>query len=386
MSNDKQITSKEVPAISDTVKRRIELMVNIAYAAMICAIIFLAYRYALRLVMPFIIAFVIVSMLNPLIRKLKRVMKTEHGVVSFLVMLIVYVLVGFGLFMLIMNLTFRLRDGFVHLAAFYEASLSPAMMQAWENLSALSADIPELQEGIVTLQDAITGASQTLVTSLSQWGAGAVTSFTTGLADFLVSFIFTIMLSFFISIRYDEVVSFIKAQCPDKIKRNITETKEIFRTAVLRYMVAVLKIQIITFIILAVGMLILGVENALLIAVGIAIMDALPVIGTGTVLIPWTIIELIRGNFPLALGLIILYLIITITRNIVEPKIVGDNLGLNPIVALMAIYLGLRLFGIFGMIMMPIVTQIILELHRRGKFKLFREAKSEKPEAPAAEP
>ena len=368
-------TVRGAAAISDAVKRRLEIMINIAFAAMICGIVFLAYRYALRLMAPFIIAFFIVSIVHPLIRRLKKVMKTEHGIVSFLVMLIIYALIGFGLFALIMNLVFRLRDGFVLFAEFYEYSMSPAIMQFWENLSAFFADSPDLLEGIITLQDAFTGASQTLVSTLSQRGTQIFTSFTSGLANFLVSFIFTIILSFFISIQYDNVVSFIKAQLPDKIQRNIAETKEIFRTAVLRYMLAVLKIQVITFCILTVGLLILRIPNVFLIAAGIALLDALPVFGTGTVLIPWSVIELIRGNFPLAIGLIILYLIITLTRNIVEPKIVGDNLGLNPIVALMTIYLGWRLFGIFGMIMMPIITQIVLELHRRGKFKLFRDSK-----------
>jgi len=363
-----------VSVISDAVKRRLELMANIAFAAMICGIVFLVYRYALRFIMPFIIAFLIVSMVHPIIRGLKKLMKTDHGIVSFLVMLIVYGLVGTGLFALVFNLVFWVRDGFVAFAAFYETTLSPAMMQAWENLSAFVGQFSgDWVEGVVTMQDALTGASQTLVTTLSQRGAGAVASFTGGLANFIISFIVTIMLSFFISIQYDKVVGFIRAQLPDKVQRNLSEIKEIFRTAVLRYLMATLKLMAITFAILTAGLLVLRVQNAVLIAVGIAVLDALPVFGTGTILIPWAVIEIIRGNFSMALGLIILYAIILITRNILEPKIVGDNLGLNPIVALMSIYLGFRLFGVFGMIMMPILTQIVLELQKRGKFRLFRE-------------
>jgi sporulation integral membrane protein YtvI len=209
--------------------------------------------------------------------------------------------------------------------------------------------------------------------SLSQSGVEGIAAFTGGLATFLISFIFTIVLSFFISIRYDDVVLFIKTQLPKKIRDNLAETREILRTTVGRYLVAYLKMMFITFCELAIGLTLLRVQGAILIAAGIAILDAFPVVGTGTVLIPWTIFELIRGNYTLALGFIILYGVITLVRYTIEPKIVGDNLGLNPIVSLMAIYLGFRLFGVFGMIIMPITTQFVLELHRRGRIKIFRD-------------
>ncbi|MCL2068779.1 MAG: sporulation integral membrane protein YtvI [Oscillospiraceae bacterium] len=360
--------------ISDATKRRLDLLISITLAGMICAIAYLVYKYALRLIMPFLVAFIIVSLVHPLIRRLKKAVKTDRGVVSFLVMLVIYTLLGTGLFFLIVNLAFRAMDMFRGLSGFYENALAPSMTQFWESVSVIAASLPvEMHIDIGTVQDAMMQGVQSSVMALSQRGLEGVTAFMGGLATFLISFIFTIMLSFFISVRYDAVVLFIKTQLPQKIQDNLAETRGILKAAVGRYLKAYLTMMFITFCELAIGLSLLGARGALLIAAGVAVLDAFPIVGTGTVLIPWTIFEVIRGSYTMALGLIILYATITFVRYILEPKIVGDNLGLNPIVSLMAIYLGFMLFGVFGMIIMPIATQLILELHRRGKIKLFRD-------------
>jgi len=119
------------------------------------------------------------------------------------------------------------------------------------------------------------------------------------------------------------------------------------------------------------GLLVLGESNAIAIALGIALFDALPFFGTGAIMVPWAALELLQGNYPLGVGLAILYAIVTLIRNIIEPKIISDKLGLNPIVSLVAIYLGFRTMGVLGMIFMPILVQILFALHQEGSFPLF---------------
>ena len=104
----------------------------------------------------------------------------------------------------------------------------------------------------------------------------------------------------------------------------------------------------------------------------IAIADALPVLGTGTVVLPWAVISLLQQRFYLALGLVLLYLIITAVRQFIEPKVVGDQLGLPPLVAIICIYLGFIWFGIKGAILFPITMNIILCLHRAGKIHIWK--------------
>ena len=354
---------------------KLKRMINIAYITLICVAVFLVLKYALVLVLPFLIAFAIVSAIHPIIRRLKKVMKTQHPSISFIVMLIIYIGIGTGLFFLAFNLIFWLRNQFIQLPRYYDTVLVPTFIQIRDNVSDLLNEMPEdWRIQLLSMQERMMQEIQSALMNLSQRGLTFISSFTAGVPGFLIAFIFTIMTSFFLSMQYDTVVKFLKIQPPPRIREAISEIGDILQTTVLKYLSAFMKIMCVTFVEVSIGLSFLRVQNAILIALIIAVFDILPVLGTGAIVIPWAIIECFKGNFALALGLIILYAIVTVVRNIVEPKIVGDKLGLNPIVSLTSIYLGFQLIGFPGMIVMPMLTQILLQLHRRGKLRLFREA------------
>ena len=115
---------------------------------------------------------------------------------------------------------------------------------------------------------------------------------------------------------------------------------------------------LITFVELFVGFLILQVDYAFVLAILIAFVDFLPVLGTGAILAPWGIIALLTKNYFLGIGIIVLFVVMTVIRQIIEPKIVGKSLGVHPILTLIAIYLGYKLFGIVGMIFLPIAALV----------------------------
>jgi len=118
---------------------------------------------------------------------------------------------------------------------------------------------------------------------------------------------------------------------------------------------------------------VLRVNNSIPIALGIAIFDALPVLGTGGIMVPWIAIALLNGKIPLAVGLAILYAIVLVVRNIIEPRIVGNQLGLHPLVTLSAIYAGFKLMGVMGMILFPIMVQILAGLHHSKVIQLWQD-------------
>ena len=132
-----------------------------------------------------------------------------------------------------------------------------------------------------------------------------------------------------------------------------------------------LTIMFITFIELAIGLTVLRVNNSVLLAVLISLIDILPVLGTGTVLIPWSLISLIMGDTFLGIGLIILYMIILIVRNIIEPKFIGKRIGLKPLVTLISMYLGLQLAGVVGMFIFPLAMAFLKNLHDTGVVKIW---------------
>ena len=136
-------------------------------------------------------------------------------------------------------------------------------------------------------------------------------------------------------------------------------------------------IMFITFCELFLGLSILnltGIMNnsyVVIIAVAIAIFDILPVAGSGGILIPWAVISLVLGNFSQAIGLIVIYIIISIIRQYIEPKIVGSSLGVHPIVTLAGLYFGLKLFGFLGMFIVPITIMAIKAFNDAGRIHLY---------------
>ena len=122
------------------------------------------------------------------------------------------------------------------------------------------------------------------------------------------------------------------------------------------------KLMGVTFLVLAVGFLLLRVDSPILLALGVSFLDALPVFGIGTILIPWAVISLVTGDMGLGLGLLGLYGAAALLRNVLEPKVLGANLGLSPLVTLAAIYAGWRLMGIWGMIGFPLAAMVLMQV------------------------
>ncbi len=129
--------------------------------------------------------------------------------------------------------------------------------------------------------------------------------------------------------------------------------------------------MLLTFFELTVGLHILGIENALVIAFLIAIFDVLPVLGTGGIMLPWILISFLNNQVKTGVGLLILYLVITVIRNIIEPKIVGKQIGLHPLLMLMCMYLGARLFGFLGIFILPILILIVQNLNDTGIIHIY---------------
>jgi sporulation integral membrane protein YtvI len=362
-------------------KNRVDFLINLVYYAAIVVLAYLAIKYVLGWVLPFFLAFCIVSIVNPVIRFVDIKMKFSHRAASVTVMIVIYALVGFLLFELILQLFYVMRDVFAQLPSYYTTTLSPAFTKLGENIESLFNKLPiNLTAQLYGLQNDLLGEIQSWLVRTSQSGMSYVSAFTGRIPAFVIAFVFTVMLTFFIGSQYNQVTAFLKAQLPGRLKGMVSELKMVINDIILRYIKAIFKLMLITFVELTIGLLVLRTENAIFIALGIAVFDALPFFGTGAIMIPWALIELIQGNYTFALGLGILYAIVTVVRNILEPHIVGQKLGLNPIVSIVAIYLGFKIFGIFGMIFMPIVTQIALELHKKSVIKLYNPVKLPEPE------
>ena len=142
--------------------------------------------------------------------------------------------------------------------------------------------------------------------------------------------------------------------------------------ALFKYIKAQLILMSITFTELTIAFLILRLPSAFLLAMLISVVDALPILGTGTILIPWAVIQILLGNYKFAISLLIIYGICLLVRQLLEPRIVSDQIGMYPLLTLMAMYIGLNTLGFLGMILGIIVLIVVINLHKSGLVKLWK--------------
>ena len=177
---------------------------------------------------------------------------------------------------------------------------------------------------------------------------------------------------------YHKVVGFIQLQLPESKKNVLVEIKQVFSHTILKMIRAYLLIMFITFCELSIGFTIMSVAGIMsnsyiyLIALAICVFDILPVAGSGGILIPWAAISAIMGNVPQAIGLMVIYVVISVIRQYIEPKIVGDTLGVNPLITLAGLYFGLKLFGVLGMFIVPISLMTIKAFNDTGRIHLWK--------------
>lgn len=204
-----------------------------------------------------------------------------------------------------------------------------------------------------------------LIQRISVYATKIVTDLMKNAPSFLLSSIVTIVATCFISKDFDRFNMFLKGFLSKKTQKIIIDIKNIFVEYFLKFSIAYLLMFALTFIILLFGLLILNPSHLIITAFLISLIDLLPVFGTGIVLLPWAIMEIIQYNYFKGIGLVALYLIISIVKNFIEPKIVGKQIDVNPIFTLIFIFLGLKIGGIIGMIVLPVVLTVLFNYFRK---------------------
>ena len=181
-----------------------------------------------------------------------------------------------------------------------------------------------------------------------------------------------IISTFFLAKDHDALAGFVLRQFPERGRALLLHIREYLVGTLLICIRSYALIMSITFLELSIGLTLIGVEHSIPTALCIALFDILPVLGTGGIMIPWTVISLLQGRYALGVGLAVVYLAVTVIRNILEPKIVGGQLGLHPVVTLAGMFIGAQLFGIIGLFGVPITLSLLCNLNQSGDLRLFR--------------
>ena len=322
------------------------------------------------MLMPFIIGFAIAFLLHPFIMYLSK-----HGhqtLYSTIVILIFYAVLGFLLSWLSIKGFYYIQSWTNRLPLLYVQYIEPYLNTSFSSVESVwkSFDINSAQV-VSSIMQSLQSSLLSLVNTISKSLLSGITNIVSSIPRILLSFFFAILSSFYINKDYTNIINFLKRNLPSSIQYYLNSTQIFIRTTLKHLCIAYVKLMVMTLILLSIGLTLIGVKNALWIALGIALFDIVPVLGCGGILLPWILISWINHQDKLAVGLLILYITISMIRGIVEPKIVGKQIGLHPLLMLFCMYIGGKIFGALGIIILPFLLLIAEHLWKeKNKFDL----------------
>lgn len=236
-----------------------------------------------------------------------------------------------------------------------------SLIRSW--LLQLSSHSPESIRPLLRQNvDGLFSDSTALLDKGISYLLGLAGSLLTHVPDSALSLGTAVISAFLISARLLKIRRFFLRRIPKEWLRSLRETVTQFRRILGCWLTAQCKLTGVSFVISFLGLVILRIPYAFVWALGICLVDAFPVLGTGTILLPWSLVCFLQGDTARAIGLASTYVVITLTRSMLEPKLLGRHLGLDPLVTLMALYAGFRLWGIGGMLLAPVLTVAAIQL------------------------
>ncbi|MBQ6570439.1 MAG: sporulation integral membrane protein YtvI [Clostridia bacterium] len=372
-----------------------ELITPIITIAIFVTLYYLIVKYALPFLFPFLLAFVIAALLQRPIRFCARKTKIGKKVWAVIFCLIFFLTIGAGVVYLGYYIIDTVYNIIMDIPSFVK-TVSDDLSSATEGrFSKMIAFLPDEWEAKIVdfmenlsedffgkISELIVNYFSDLATMIKDAGVGAAAvNMPLRIASLLVSIAMTVIGTFFLTMDYDEFKRAILYIIPAKYRGTAIKIKNTTFGTIFKMVRAYATIMLITFIELLIGFTILkfagmDIPYIPILAAAISLVDILPVLGVGTVLIPWAIVNLLLGHWVSAVMLLILYAIIFIARNFTEPKLVGDSFGILPIFMLLAIYTGGKLLGFLGIFLLPLTIIILKRLHDKKILTLFDEIKT----------
>ena len=335
---------------------------TIISALAVFAVLWLTVKFLLPLLSPFLLGALLALAAEPMVRflcrraRMPRAVSTAVGVsmaFCFLALLLL-ILCAFAL---------RQLKALAGVLPDLEETAKAGLTLVQTRLLELAAHAPKgirplLEDNVRTLL----ADSGSLLGKLTAWLLGLAGSLLAHVPDSALGLGTAILSAFLISAKLPRIRKWLCQRIPNEQLRSALETARRMRKVLLRWLLAQCKLMSITFAIVAAGLTLLRIPSSFLWALLVALVDALPILGTGTVLVPWSVVCFLQGDTPRALGILGIYITAALTRSMLEPKLLGKHLGLDPLVTLIALYIGYRLWGVGGMILAPLLTVAVLQL------------------------
>lgn len=348
------------------------LRLGIRLVCVIAAILLVVYALPplLSLFLPFVLGLIVAWLLNPLVRWLHRKLSISRKIISLILIILIFCIIGGALFGLVWAAVKEVQSLFENWDSVTDALLG-ILTRVNEWLHSLERFLPEGSTlNVDNVFHAVASWLQGL--DISGWLASLtdrVPDAVSAVANFAIAAVVFLMASYFITGDYPRLRFLITDRVPADAREFCGKVKKIFMEAFGGYIRSQLILTLGVFLILAIGFTVTRQPYGLVLAGVFAIMDFIPIIGSGTVMVPWIVVDIITGDYRHAIGFGVIWGLIAVFRRVAEPKILGDQTGLSPILSLVGIYVGMRLAGVAGMIVGPLLILVCINLGKLGVFR-----------------
>ena len=318
--------------------------------------------------MPFVIGWGIAAIAAPLVNWLEKTFNIVKKLGSALIVILVIGLIVVGIYFAVSRIILEVGDLIKNIPELY-AQLESGLRQIGSAMSGIFEKLPVvIQDGWNTVVANLDQYMGDLVSRISEPTVMAAGNFAKSLPSYLISVIVAILSAYFFTIQREDVLKWMKQIAPPSVEKRMTLVMDNLRYAVGGYFKAQFKIMGVVFLILLVGFAVLGVRYFVLVAFLISFLDFLPFFGTGTAMIPWGIYKFLMGDYKMAILLIAIYAVTQLVRQLLQPKLVADSVGMNPLVTLLLLYIGYRIGSVLGMILAVPVGMVLINMLQAGAF------------------
>ena len=334
----------------NTEKKR-DFLINLAYWLAVAAAVYLAMEHLLPISVPVLFGGLIAWLVIRLCEKLR----CRHKLLRITLALLIYGVLGLLVTLAVIKSVSGITGIIQWLPRLYENKLQPLVTMAYDWFAYRIQRLnPALLSALEMLLESILSGLKNLISSLSGFAVNLVSGVATGIPNLILSLLAMVFTTVFIVGDYERIATFAATNIPDSLKKLLNNIRLYLTDTLFVVIRSYVLIMLLTFGELSILFSLFGIEHPVLKAAVIALLDILPILGTGGIMIPWAVTSLVLGYTKLGLELFAIYGIVTVIRNYVEPRIVGTQLGLHPIITLVSMFIGLRLFGFWGMFGLPV--------------------------------
>lgn len=355
--------------IQNNTEQRRRFLIGLAYGIALIALAALGCKYALSTLLPFFIAWVVAAILRPLLRLFRNKKHLPYRTMCVAITLLFYLLIAFMGVILFSRLLEVAVSFLSSIPEFWSNTLMPMLQTFGERIAEVFAQFNVNLS--LPVSEMVSSLGKT-ITSYSAQLLGKIGNMAISLPGMLVDTIICIVSTIYLLLDWDAIKNFIYRQLPQKATEILSKASGQLGKTLWQYIRSYGLIMLITFAELSIGFMLIGIRTPFLLGALIAIFDILPIVGSGTILLPWMIISFAMGNIHNGIGLLLLYIVVTVIRNIIEPKLVGKQVGLHPLVTLLSMVIGSSVFGGIGVLGLPVAVAVAKQLNDDGVLNILK--------------